>query len=202
MIRVRFLLSAVLAAVGLALAPAASAQVQVVCTGLAGCGAAPGNVIMTNLLPAAVDIMIQLAAGGSVVFIVIAGVKFLTSYGDEGKVSAAKKGILYGLGGLGMAITSASLVSFVTSENYGQSNPANFLFGTQGLLQSVINITITLSNVAFAIVVILAGIRMVTSAGDTAEFKKGGQVIKWAIVGAVVINLSRAIVQAFINVHL
>ncbi len=186
----------------LALIPTAFAEISVVCTGLAGCGAPPSNVLLTNLLPAAVMIMVQLAAGGSVVFIVIAGVRFLLSNGDEGQVTSAKKGIMYGLGGLGLTIVSATLVSFVTTENYGQANPQNFLFGSGGLMQSVINIVITLSNVGFAVVVIAAGIRMVLASGKADEFKKGGQVIKWAIVGAVVINLARAIVQAFLNLNL
>ncbi len=181
----------------------ASAQAMaVICTGLAGCGQGAENTLVTHLLPLAVSLGIQIAAGGCVVLIMFAGVQMLISNGDEAKAQAGRKNILIALGGLGVAITSASAVSFVTTENFGQANQVDFLFGGGGLLDSVVRLTVFLFNVGFAIIALLAGFRMAMASGDAGEFKKGGTVLKWAVIGAVVVNLARAIVLAFLQIGL
>ena len=182
--------------------PVAAQAMEVICVGLPGCGQGPENTLLTRVLPAVVFIMIQLVAGGSVIFIMISGVKMLLSAGDDGKAQAARKGVISAVGGLGLAIVSATAVSFITTENFGQANPQNFLFGPGGLLDSVVRLILTLFNVGFVIMVLYAGIKMALASGASDEFKKGGQIIRWAIVGAVVVNLARAIVQAFLALNL
>lgn len=194
-----------IAAIAALLTPAAAAAQStfyVVCTGLAGCPQGAENTLFRNILPAAAEFGIKLAAGGSVVMIVIAGVRLLLSNGDEGKVGAAKKSIYMALGGLALCLTSATIVGYVVSENYGQNDPAGFVFGSGGLLASTVRLTLTLFNVAFVLVVMIAGIRMVMAGGDSGEFKKSGEVIKWAIVGAIVVNLARIVVGMFLNLDL
>ncbi len=181
---------------------ASAQQMAVICTGLAGCGQGIENTLYTNILPMLASIGIQLAAGGAVIFIMFAGVQMLLSYGDSSKALQARKGILLALGGLALSITSASIISFVSTENYGQANQTNFLFGGGGLLDSVVRITIFLFNVGFLIMAILGGYSMMLAAGSAEEFKKGGNILKWAIVGAVIVNLAKAIVQAFLQLNL
>jgi hypothetical protein len=170
----------------------------VICTGLAGCGQGPENTLFHNVLPAAIALMIQAVAGASVVFILVNGVKMLISAGDDSKAGAARKGVMAALGGLGVAILSATAVSFLSTENYGQANPTNFLFGAGGLLDSVVRIILVLFNAGFVIMIIYAGITMALASGNADGFKKGGQIIKWALAGALTVNLARALVQAFL----
>lgn len=172
-----------------------------VCTGFFGCGRPPEDVVMLNALPTAGGILIQVAAAAAVIAIVVAGVQMVVSYADEGKITNARKAILYALGGLGIALSASSIVAFVTTENYGQAD-ADILFGSSGLAASAIRIIMILSNVAFVIVVILAGVRMITAAGNADEFKKAGKMIQWAIIGAVVVNLARVLVHAFLLLQL
>ena len=197
-------LLASLSAVALALVPvpAFAQAMEVICNGLPGCGAGPENTLITRVLPAATFLMIQLVAGASVVFVMIGGVRMLLSAGDDGKAQAGRKQVISAVAGLGLAIVSATAVSFVTTENYGQANPQNFLFGAGGLLDSVVRLILTLFNVGFVIMVLYAGLKMALASGASDEFKKGGQIIRWAIVGAVVVNLARAIVQAFLALDL
>ncbi len=168
----------------------------IICTGIFGCGEGYSDVLLTNTLPIVGTILVQLAGGGAIIAIVIAGVKMLLSQGDDGKVTSAKMGIMYALGGLGIAITASSIVSFVTTEDYWSDSTI------PGLLTSAIRIIMTLFNVAFAIIIIIAGIRMVISQGASDEFSKSGKSIQWAIIGAVVVNLAKVIIQAFLNIGL
>lgn len=172
----------------------------IICIGLFGCGLAPSNVVLESTLPTVAGILLQFAAGGAVIAIVIAGTQMTISYGDEGKVSNAQKGILFALGGLALALAAGPIVSFVTTENYGLGDP-DFLFGPVGLLASALRIILTLFNVGFALVVMLAGLRMVLARGGADEFKKSGDMIKWAVVGAVVVNLARVVVQALLALN-
>ncbi|MSR87296.1 hypothetical protein EXS70_03965 [Candidatus Peribacteria bacterium] len=204
MFRPSVLLRAALTAILLAV-PASVLAVDmyppILCTGLFGCGRPPEDVLMQSTLPTAAWVMVQLAAAGAVIAIVIGGVQMTLSYGDEAKVGNARKAILFALGGLGLVLAAAPIVSFVISENYGMGG-GDFLFGPGGVMASVIRIILTLFNVAFVIVIILAGLRMIMAMGASDEFKKGGDMIKWAIVGAVVVNLARALVQAFLALNL
>lgn len=174
---------------------------QVVCGNLPGCGQGIENVLFTGTLPVVVSLMIQLAAGGAVIAIVVAGSELLLTGSEEG-ATTARKAVLYALGGLGLAIAAAPIVSFVSTENYGQVNPQNFLFGPGGLLTSIIRIILVLFNTAFVIVIIFTGFQMVLAGGQSDKFKTASTRIKWAIIGAVLVNLARAIVQATLNLEL
>lgn len=190
-----FLLAALLAVPEMALA--VEQYPPLVCNGLAGCGAPPGNVLLTNVLPVVATLLMQLAAGGAMIAVVVAGVQMCTSYGDEGKITNARKAILYAFGGFGLALMSASIVAFVTTEDYGFEGG-----NVVTVMASAIRIILTLFNVGFAIVIILAGLRMVTAQGNADEFKKGGAMIRWAIIGGVVVNAAKAAIQAFLVLNL
>ncbi len=202
-------LTAVLLGIGLPLIAVAQVVPVVVCSGLAGCGQPVENTLFNNILPSLIALGIRVASGGCVIFIVISGVKMLLSAGDEGKATAARNGIFYALGGLAACLAAATLVGFVITGEYGQctENQAacaqrDLIFGSAGLLPSVLSIILTLFNVGFVVMVMIAGVRMVLAGGSPDEFKKGGEVIKWAIVGAIVVNLARMIVAAFLNLDL
>ena len=205
MFRTPTILKALLTAVLLAL-PASVLAVDlyppIICNGLLGCGTlGPGdNVLMQYTLPTVAKILIQLAAGGAVLAVVIGGVQMAVSYGDEGKVTNARKAIMFALGGLALAFAAAPIVSFVSSEYYYQGG--DFLFGPGGIMASVIRIIMILFNVAFCIVIILAGLRMIIAGGSADEFKKGGDMIKWAVIGGLIVNLARAGVQALLALYL
>ncbi len=201
---IRSLWKASLAALLLAV-PAAVGAVdlypQILCTGLFGCNTntwQAENILVQSTLPTVGMVLIQLAAGGTVLAIVIAGVQMVTSYGDDGKITSARKAILYALGGLALAFAATPIVSFVSTEDFS----TGFQGGIAGVMATIIRIIMVLFNVAFALVVILAGLRMITSQGNADEYKKGFNVIKWAIIGGLVVNLARATVQALLVINL
>jgi hypothetical protein len=170
----------------------------IICTGLFGCGGGAENVILQHTFPTAATLLIQIAGGGAVIAIVVAGVQMVASYGDEGKFGNARKGIMFALGGLALVLSAAPIVSFITTEEYGfQGNDGSVLT----VMATALRIIMALFNVGLAIIVILAGLRMVLAQGNADEFKKGGTVIKYAIIGAVVVNLARTLVQALLTLY-
>ncbi len=185
----------------LGLVPEALAAIPppVTCNGLAGCGLPPANVLFTSTLPVLIRILANIAAGASVICIVIAGWQLLISWGDESKITHGRWGIIYALLGLGLTIVSQTIVAFVISENYGQGS-SEFLFG--GALPAAVRIMVTLFNVALVLVIMFAGFQMAIEGGKAESYMKGLNIIKWAIGGAVVVNLAHALVNAFLLIGL
>ncbi len=198
--RTRSILSGLTALAAFALSvPQVPAQQipAVICNGLIGCGAAPENLIVEGVLPMAAMILIQLVGGLAVLFIVIAGTR-MTTTGSEDDAGAAKKAIIYGLMGLGLAIAAAPIVSFIITENYTEAGGDMLLVG---VMAAAIRIILTVFNVVLVIVIIYAGITMARSMGAGDDFKKGINMVKWAVIGAIIVNLARAIVQAVLNLN-
>jgi hypothetical protein len=184
-----------LAALVLLLVPNPTYAIWVWCTGLAGCGQPPGDVLYITIINL-VGLLVTVAAGTAVIFIVWSGLQMVMMLGDEGKVGKAKQTFYYALIGLGLALTSASIVTFVTTEEY---------YGGGGdlivsLMQTVVRLIVIIFNTAFLIAIILAGFRMAMASGKQDEFHKATAMIKWAIVGAAIVNLGRAAVTAFVNI--
>lgn len=172
----------------------AFAQIVTVCTGLTGCGLPPTNVLY-NVLPRVAAALITIAAGCSVIYIIVAGTEMMLS-GEEGGTKG-KTRVIYALGGLGLCLTASTIVAAVASES---------VVGSRDLLVSVMvsvaRVILTLFNVLFVIIIIYNGLTMVLSNGKADGYNKAIGGIKWAIAGAVLVNLSRAIVQAFLNLNL
>ena len=76
----------------------------------------PANVIATQVIPAIVDMLLRIATGVSLIFLVIAGFNMMFSFGDESKTTEARWGVIYALAGLGVAIMARMIVGVVVTE--------------------------------------------------------------------------------------
>jgi hypothetical protein len=176
----------------------ALAQINVWCTGLPGCGAGPSNVIATNTLPGIILILATLSAGATMVFVVYAGIELVMMYGDEAKASKAKNTVIYALAGLALSVTASSIISFVVTENYVGTG-SNVIVG---FMQSLVRIMLTIFNTLFLMAVVLSGLRLVMAGGKGDEFSKAVSIIKWAVFGAIIVNVGRALVEALMRTFL
>lgn len=156
-----------------------------------GCGAGPANIFM-NTLPNLAVFMLQLATGLSVFFIVWAGVKLVTNMGDEGKIGEQKTGIFYALAGLFVAIVSQLIVSFVATQDWGASSGGNL---PVHILTAAVGSMLTMFNALFIVAIVYYGIRMLMARGESGAFESARTGITWSIGGAIIVNLSNALVQ-------
>ena len=168
------------------------------CKGIPGCDSPPANVLATSVVPAISSLLLEAAAAGAILAIIWGGFLMVFSNGDDAKAGNGRKSITFGLGGLALALSASSLVSFVVTENFGQGGGGgDFVFSS--FLPAFVRIARALFNVAVAVVVIIAGFRMAISQGKQDAFHKGGTTILWAFIGAIIVNAARAIVEAFVN---
>lgn len=188
--------------------PLATQALTVPCMGLAGCtggtgtlGDDPGNLLSERVIPVIAAGMLNIAAGLALVFVVISGYKMVISAGDDSKFNSGRQGIIFSLVGLAVAVSSSSFISYVISENYGQDagfggDPWLFLYGSDGLLGSAISVIMLLMNITLFLMVMYGGIQMVMGGGKTDAFQNGWKTIRFAAIGAIVVNIARWLVEA------
>jgi len=167
------------------------------CVGVPG-GCPPVNMIIP-FIPLIGSLLVGFAGGGAVLFTIIGGVQMIMSMGDDGAGGKGKMTIIYAIGGFMLALASQAIVTFVHSRASvlvaAPTPHLDFMAATVGAILS-------LMNVAFVLVVIYAAFRMVLAWGKEEEFKKGFNMILWAIIGTLVINAASAIVHAVLRLGL
>ena len=171
---------------------------EVRCDGLPGCGSSTFNSLATVGIPLLTDVFLRAAAALAVIAVLWGGLTLVLARGDEGKVDKAKNSVLFGLGGLALAMSANTLVSLLVTENFGQTQGADFLFGSAGFFAAAVRIGFVFLHTVLIFMVLYAGIKLVMARGKTDEKGKAINIIKWAIVGAILANLARVIVRAFV----
>lgn len=166
-----------------------------------GCNGLATNMVMQALAVGPFSIavtMLQLAAGLAVLFIVWAGIQMIISLGDEGKITQQKWAMAYALIGLSVSILSQFVISSVGTQNYGQLSG-----GTTNLpfivLANVTTVLRLILNALFVMMVAIAALRMLYAQGKADEFNTGKKMLYWGLAGAVLVNLSAALVYAVAN---
>ncbi len=71
---------------------------------------------LPKLIQNIINILLFIAGAVAVVMIILGGIRYITSNGDQAQVKAAKDTILYSVVGLVVAILAFSIVNFVVSK--------------------------------------------------------------------------------------
>lgn len=78
-----------------------------------------------QLLPGITRTVIAAAGGLALLFIIIGGVQMLTAYGNDEKITAAKKTMTFAVIGLVIAILSYAIVSIISAIDIAPRPPQN-----------------------------------------------------------------------------
>lgn len=152
------------------------------------------NVITQTVLPRTAELLLNIVAGLSVLFIVWGGILMLLSMGDDSKTAQAKWAIAYALIGLFGAVLSQAFVGWMARKQ--------LVFGAteSTVIQKAVEFLVNAMNVVFIAAIIFAGIRMLLGHGQPEEFTRAKKTIAWAIAGALVVNVARTLVRAVLSV--
>lgn len=82
-------------------------------TGVGGGGTGNSSNDLTKTIKNVINILLYIIGMVAVIFIVIAGLRFVTSNGDSGTISSARNTVLYAVIGLVVAIMAYAIVNFV-----------------------------------------------------------------------------------------
>jgi hypothetical protein len=86
--------------------------------------------------------------------------------------------------------------STVCQDKEGGGNP---IFGPAGILTKIVNIVTMLVGIAAVIMIILGGIKLITSGSNPQDVTVAREMILYAIVAVVIASLAQAIVRLFLN---
>jgi hypothetical protein len=81
----------------------------------AACGTSCGPGSLTDIFHGVANILIFLVGAVSVVMIIIGGLRYVISNGDQKAIESAKNTILYAVIGIVVAIASYAIVNFVST---------------------------------------------------------------------------------------
>lgn len=168
------------------------------CAGIGGCSTG-GTLIMSAAVQNTAALFVSVAAGASILFVIVGGFQMLTSFGNESNSTKGHNTVLFALGGFALTLSAQAIVSFAINSAFStnlQNSDAN---PALGLMFTVVDIMMGVFNIIFVIIAIGAGLRMILGHGQSDEFTKARSTVIYAIVGAVVINVARALVHVILT---
>lgn len=127
----------------------------------------------------------------ALIYIVIGGVGYLTSGGDPGKLQKAKNTIAYALIGLVVTGLSQVIITFV----FNIVNAAEATGDFRNSLLEILNGVLSILAVVAVIVIVIGGVRYMTSTGDPSKTKKARDTILYAAIGLVVCGIAAIVVN-------
>lgn len=133
----------------------------------------------------------------SIIFIVIGGILYIISAGDDKRMETAKKMIGASLAGLAIAIAAPSFlkeISTILGWNGASSETSSALTLSQISL-NVLNFLLGIVGVLAIIMMVVGGIMYLTSAGDEDRIDNAKKIITYSILGVAISLASLVIVR-------
>lgn len=158
----------------------------------------PGAILIYSVVSPLIGLASSLIGIAAVIFLIYAGVKYISSTGDEEEANQAKRQIVYAIIGLSVAGLAQAIIIAVAGLPMFFIKPdlALLLFG----IYAVVNRLLALVGIAAAIFLVYAGVKYIMSEGDEEETNQAKRQIIYAIIGLVVIGLSAVIVNIILGV--
>lgn len=148
-----------------------------------------------NPVEVAVNLMLQLAAALALIYVIVAAVRLTTSSGDPQAVATGRKTIIFALVGLIIAVMGLVITAIIQSEATNIAGSSDPFFGTGGVVTVVVDKLSFAVGVAAVIMLIVGGLRFITSAGDPQSAKAARNTVLYAIIGMIVAFVAQLLVS-------
>jgi hypothetical protein len=168
------------------------------CAGGVPCPGIPNPATyIANTAGTVYEILTTVVGAIAVAALVWAGFQFVLANGDESKVTKGRQGAVAAIAGVALVVAASSIV-FTLKQAISGTGVLTPMFPAT-VVGTLTNILLMMFNGAMVIVIILAGIRMATAAGKQDQFQKATNAIKWALIGGVVANMSKAFLELLLK---
>jgi hypothetical protein len=136
----------------------------------------------------------------SLIMIIIGAFLYITSAGDEGRMSQGKKAILAALIGLALGIAAPAFLREIASIlGWGTPNLPSGVGTSLTLIQiatNVLNFLLTIIGILAIIMLVIGGIMYLTAAGNEDTLDKGKRIVKYSLIGITIALASLVLVKA------
>lgn len=133
----------------------------------------------------------------AIIFIIIGGILYMTSAGDETRMKMAKGAITAAIIGMAIGIAAPSFLKEI-SVILGWPTTDSHVSGALTLAQialNTLNFLLGIVGVIGLIMLLVGGIMYLTSAGDENRIDKGKRILLYSIIGIVVVFAAVVIVK-------
>ena len=158
------------------------------------------NEFVTNILVTLRTIIVVL----SIIFIVLGGIFYITSAGNEKRMTVAKGAITASMIGLAVGIAAPSFLKEIYTIMGGNNSGVDVtaLSGSLTLTQialNFLNFLLAIVGVLTLIMLIVGGIMYLTSAGDDDRISTAKKIVTYSIIGIFISLASLVIVRQIAN---
>jgi hypothetical protein len=150
-----------------------------------------GNV--SDLIEAVLDNLQGILITLAVLFIVIGGIMYITSSGDENRIKRAKAVITYACVGLAIALAGPSFLSQI-QEILGETPTAGGIT-LKEIVTNILEFLLSILGIIAIITLVLAGGMYLTSGGMEERMKTAKKMATYAIIGITIALASLIIVK-------
>ncbi|MEI7750203.1 MAG: pilin [Candidatus Moraniibacteriota bacterium] len=135
----------------------------------------------------------------SLLFIVLGGIFYITSAGDEKKIGTAKKMITAAMIGLAIGVAAPSFLKVIGDVlGWGGAQVPTEVSSAKSMvqiIQGVLNFLLGISGLLAMIMLVIGGFMFFASAGDEKRAETAKSLVKYSIMGIAVVVLSLIIIR-------
>jgi hypothetical protein len=143
--------------------------------------------------------LLKLAGALAVVFVIVGGYKFVTSQAAPDKIASARNTIQNALVGVVIAVVASETVAYIGNKLKTGATTYGLPTASTNNLTSIINIALVILGSISFLVITIAGIEFVFSAGEPQRVAKARTAIIYAFVGLIVAILAAVFVNFVIG---
>lgn len=136
--------------------------------------------------------------GVAVLALIIGGILFIMSGGDEQKANVGQQTIKGALVSIGLVLFSAVIQKFLAKPTQGMGRPQ--ISDTSSVITNLINISIGIVGALAALALVISGLKHILSGGDEEKMETAKKGIKMSILGLVVSLSAWGILQFLVQV--
>jgi hypothetical protein len=162
------------------------------------------------ILLAVVDDLLRLAGIAAVIFVLVAGVRYVTSQGKPDATAKAQASLLNAIVGLAISVIAIAIVSFLGAQLGGKTGTTTtgtavsieslpHVGATDDLVDKLIGITIGVVGALALLFIVIGGYRYVISQGNPQAVAQAKNTILYALIGLIVAISAQVIVSFVIG---
>lgn len=151
---------------------------------------------LEGVLGSALSTMQNMIVILAIIFMIVGAILYITSAGNESRMSTAKAAITAALIGLALGIAAPSFLKEIGGA-LGWINVAPAVAATPSLITvagKVLNFLLSLVGVIAVIMMVIGGLMYLTAGGDESKAEVGKKIVTYAVIGVVVSLASLVIV--------
>lgn len=169
------------------------------------------NSSLLLILLVLIDDLLRIAGLVAVIFVIVGGIKYITSQGEPGAIAKALNTIINALLGLAIALIAIQFVSFLGNQFGGGSggptvlgldlsslpNPAGVASGD--IVGTILSVVFMATGALAFLFLVLGGYGYITSQGNPQAVGKAKNTILYALIGLVVAIVAQSIVSLAVS---